>query len=64
MGADAQATFALPGGISVAVRGREMTLAGALESLQEAVKELKKGLKQHLDIGTIQRVMRDRAKAR
>ncbi len=57
-----KASFALPGGVSVRLQGRELTLDGAIEALLEAVRELKRGLKQHLDIDTIQRVMRDRAR--
>jgi ParB family chromosome partitioning protein len=57
-----QASFALPGGVSVRLQGKELTLDSAIDALQAAVKELRKGLKQHLDIDTIQRVMRDRAR--
>ena len=57
------ARFALPTGVCLTVQGRELTLASAIEAMLEAVKELKKGQGQGLDITTAQRVMRDKAKA-
>jgi ParB family chromosome partitioning protein len=56
------ARFPLAVGLVVTVQGREVTLATAIEAMMEAVKELKKGHAQGLDITTAQRVMRDRAK--
>lgn len=56
------ARFPLPTGLMVSVQGRRMTLAGAIDAMLSAVKELKKGQSEHWDITTAMRVMRDRAK--
>lgn len=57
------ATFPLPGGVSVTVKGEGLALALVIDLLQETVSQLRKGRKQGLDISTQQRVMRDTAKA-
>jgi ParB/RepB/Spo0J family partition protein len=59
----AVARFALPTGMCITVQGKKVTLAGAIEAMLEAVKELKKGQAEHWDITTAIRVMRDRAKS-
>jgi ParB family chromosome partitioning protein len=56
------ARFVMPGGTAISLQGRELTLTVAVEVLTEAVRTLKKGLSQGLDITTQQRVMRDTAK--
>jgi ParB/RepB/Spo0J family partition protein len=56
------ARFPLPTGVLITVQGRKMSLAGAINAMLEAVKELKKGQSEHWDITTAMRVMRDRAK--
>jgi ParB family transcriptional regulator, chromosome partitioning protein len=56
------AKFPLPSGTLVVVRGREMTLTGAIDALQDVVKELKQSLRSKLDIVTASCVMRDKAK--
>lgn len=57
------ARFPLSSGLMVSVQGRKVNLAGAIEAMLEAVKELKKGQAEHWDITTAMRVMRDRCKA-
>jgi|GEM_PF-2080594 len=57
------ATFPLPGGRSVVVKGEGLALAVVIDVLQETITHLRKGRKQGLDITTQQRVMRDTAKA-
>lgn len=58
------ASFALPDGVVVSVRGSDLTLSKAIETLVTATKALRRGLAQQLDIHTVQRVMVDRSKAR
>lgn len=55
------ARFPLPSGVTVSVQGRKITLAGAIDSLMTAVKELKKGQLENWDILTAARVLRHRA---
>lgn len=57
------ARFPLSSGVVVSVQGRKVNLAGAIEALLEAVKELKRGQAEHWDITTAMRVLRDRCKA-
>jgi ParB/RepB/Spo0J family partition protein len=57
------ATFAMPGGMCVTVKGEGLALALVIDVLNETVTQLRKGRKQGLDISTQQRVMRDTAKA-
>jgi ParB family transcriptional regulator, chromosome partitioning protein len=57
------ATFAMPGGMFVTVKGEGLALALVIDVLHETVTQLRKGRKQGLDITTQQRVMRDTAKA-
>lgn len=59
----ASAKFIMPGGVIVALQGKDVTLTLAIEVLTETVRMLKKGLSQGLDITTQQRVMRDTSKA-
>jgi DNA-binding phage protein len=59
-----KAFFALTGGAVITLQRRDLTLSAAIEVLVDAVKELRKGLAQGLDISTQQRVMKDRAKRR
>ena len=57
------ARFPLPKGFLVTVQGPRMSLSGAVQVLQDTVKELKKALAESLDISTASKVMRDRAQA-
>jgi ParB/RepB/Spo0J family partition protein len=57
------ASFTLAGAV-ITLRGRDLTLSTAIEVLGNAIKELRKGLAQGLDISTQQRVMKDRANSR
>jgi ParB family chromosome partitioning protein len=59
-----RAAFALSSDTTVSVTGPEMTLADVIEKLLAMVGELKRGLKQHLDIITVQRVLAQKAKVR
>jgi len=59
-----RAVFMLPGGVNVTVQGSAVTLESAIQSLSDALRELRRGLSQGLDIGTAQNVLRDKAKAR
>jgi hypothetical protein len=56
----ALARFLVAADRSVTVQAPGVTLGQAIDLLGEAVKELRKGLAQGLDITTQQRVMRDR----
>jgi ParB family chromosome partitioning protein len=58
-----KAVFVLSSGLSITVQGQDVSLDDAISGLSVAVKELKRGLSQGLDITTAQRVMRDKAKA-
>ena len=55
--------IALTGGAKVVVSGDDMTLDEAIEAVQEAHKEMRKGRDQGLDAKTLQAVCRDKAKA-
>ena len=55
-------TFPLPTGMTVIVRGRQMTLSDAIEVLQDVTKELRHAQRNTLDITTAQRVFADKAR--
>ena len=57
------ARFCMPKGFMVTVQGPKMTLDGALDTLQLAVRELKRAQAERLDVTTAMRVLRDRAKS-
>lgn len=56
------ARFAMPGGVSVVVQAKELTLATCIEVLIETVKQLKKGQGSGHDISTLPRVMRNQCR--
>jgi ParB/RepB/Spo0J family partition protein len=58
-----RATFCLADGFSVTMRGPDVSLGGAIECLQEALKELKAAQKKNLDINSAQKAMRKKAHA-
>jgi hypothetical protein len=53
-----RARFALPCGITVTVRGPELTLGGAIDCLMHTVRELKRSQAKKLDIAAAQRLMK------
>lgn len=55
--------IALTTGATVTISGDDMTLDEAIEAVQEAQKEMRKGRDQGLDAKTLQAVCRDKAKA-
>jgi ParB family transcriptional regulator, chromosome partitioning protein len=57
-----RAVFALPGGISITLQGIELTIGDAIERFGDVIKELRRGMSQSLDIVTVQKVMKDKAK--
>jgi len=59
----AVARFCMPKGFMVTVQGPKMTLDGAIDTMQLAIRELKKGQADHWDITTAVRVLKDRAQA-
>ena len=56
--------LAMPGGLEIGVKGREVTFALLIEVLAESVRMLKKGQAQGLTLASQIKVMRDTAKAR
>jgi ParB family transcriptional regulator, chromosome partitioning protein len=57
------ARFALVGDVMVTVQRPRMALSGAIQALSETLRQLKAADAQGLDVVTVSRVMRDRAKA-
>jgi ParB family chromosome partitioning protein len=60
----ALARFPISAGLTVTVQGKEVTLEGAISALTETLKELKRGQAQKIGIDAMQRVLRDKAKAK
>lgn len=58
------ATFSMPGGYTVAMRGGSLDLANAVEVLTETVRILKKSLQQGLSISSVVKMTKDTAKAK
>ena len=59
-----RASFPLANGMHVVVNGRESTLEQVIAGLSDVLKELRRGLSQGLDIVTVQRVLKDKAKVK
>lgn len=56
-------TCPLAGGVKVTVAGAEMTLEDLIEALQSALEAARKANRDGLDVRTMERVLRDKAKA-
>jgi ParB/RepB/Spo0J family partition protein len=57
-----RAEFLLAGGASITFKGNEFTLEELVAQMNEMVKRLRKGLAEGLDVVTIQRVFKDKAR--
>ncbi len=56
-----KATFRIPSGIAVVVQGGKFGITEIIDALQQVAKELRQAQKAHLDVMTVERVMRDKA---
>lgn len=59
----ARVVCSLAGGVKVTVAGTEMDLGGLIEALQSALEAARKANRDGLDVRTMERVLRDRARA-